>query len=259
MCRAAVQPRLRTVVDGVSPRLLLTRAIDNQDRAQLTQSRRASPGADPPAFLGGPGRMPWPIGPRAIRPRPICSQPPRSQPICSQPARCQPIRPALNPSARQRRPLQCALPGRRGDHASPGANSAACARPGRARRGGPRPGRARPARGRPVRPWPGRTRPGRDGPVRGGSSRYGQRLMLAAAAGPDGLNAAQHDASHDRCAASQLDRPDSITEQRGACCRADERLQVHERAGDVGGHFALRGREQGRRQHGPGQHERDHR
>jgi hypothetical protein len=75
--------------------------------------------------------------------------------------------------------------------------------------------------------------------------------LLAPAAGTEQVHAAQGDAGHDRRAASQLHRPERVTEQRSASSRADERLQVHERARNVGGHLALRGGEQGRRQDCP--------
>jgi hypothetical protein len=84
----------------------------------------------------------------------------------------------------------------------------------------------------------------------------------AAAAGAQQREAAQGDASQDGRAARELHRAGRVAEDDDARYRPDERLQVEEGPGDLGGHLALRVGEQrerqqrsARRQAGDGQHD----
>jgi hypothetical protein len=71
--------------------------------------------------------------------------------------------------------------------------------------------------------------------------------------------AAHRDAGQDRDAADDLTGPGRIAEDHHARDGADHRLDVHERAGDLGGHALLPVGEERERRQRPGHRERQRR
>ena len=79
-------------------------------------------------------------------------------------------------------------------------------------------------------------------------------IVMSRAAG----QRADRDAGEDRDAARDLCGSHHVVERDRAGEGADERLEVHERARELGGHARLRPREQPEREHGAGERERQH-
>ena len=79
-------------------------------------------------------------------------------------------------------------------------------------------------------------------------------IVMSRAAG----QRADRDAGEDRDAARDLCGSHDVVERDRAGEGADERLEVHERARELGGHARLRPREQPEGEHGAGERERQH-
>ena len=115
------------------------------------------------------------------------------------------------------------------------------------------------AGGRPVRGRRGRHRVGGHAPGRRADRRLLPRRPADRLVGAGRGIAPSADAGEDRRAAGELRRAERVVERDDAGQRADQRLEVDERARELGGHARLRPGEQPEGERRAGEREREHR